>query len=1101
MHGFVKSARLGLATAFLLPLLSLPAAAAPAAAGTAEVHPRPSLSQPALSPDGSEIVFASGGDLWTVPAAGGTARLLVAHPATESRPLYSPDGRQVAFVSTRTGNGDLYVLDRATGAVRRLTWDDAEEQLDAWSPDGRWLYFSSSSRDIAGMNDLLRVSVTGGTPSEVSAERYTNEFFAAPAPSGDRLAFSARGIASSQWWRNGHSHIDESEIWLLEGGAYRRLVGRGAKNLWPMWSADGKSLSFVSDRDGKENLWTQEIGGREARQLTRFRDGRVLWPTISKDGASIVFERNFALWKLDVASGKVAEIPVALDGAVAGPAIEHRRFTDDIDDFALSPDGKKVAFLVRGEIFAASAKDGGRAFRVTDTAGLEAEIVWAPDSRRIAYSSERGGDSRIYLYDFETQQETAAPGAAPGPGAADHHPVFSPDGKLLAFQRGRRQVVVVELASGRTVVAWDALLDQPPLSSDRSVAWSPDNRYLAVLTYGPRNFRNVWIVPVGGGEARQASFLANTGSNTLSWSPDGKFLVFDTGVRTEEGQLVRVDLVPRVPRFREDQFRDLFQEALPPSVKLPAAPDKPKEEKSADPVEAGASPAADSKDAKKPAAKVEPVVIEFEGIRQRLSTLPVGLDLGFQTISPDGKWLAFIAESAGRQNLYVYPLDELAKEPPVAKQLSATAGNKWRAQFTPDSQEIYFLDNDVIQIANLEGKVRPLAVNAELDVDFSEDRTAVFDQSWRYLRDHFFDSGMNGLDWSEIHGRYAPHVAGAQTPDELRRVLSFMIGDLNASHTGIRPPFSGGSSTTGHLGLRFEPRALEEGAFVVREVIPLGPAAVTGKVRAGDHLLSVNGRPLARGANLDQLLDYQIDRQVKLVVAADAHGRRDRREVVVRAIPLQAEKNLVYRAWVESNRAYVEKASGGRLGYVHIFDMSASSLTRLHQDLDTANQGREGVVVDIRNNNGGFINVYVNDILSRRGYLNMTYRGFPAAPARALLGQRALERPTILITNQHSLSDAEDMSEGYRALEIGKIVGEPTSGWIIYTSNINLVDGSILRLPFIRITDAKGNDMEMNPRPVDVPVERALGETVAGKDSQLDVAIRELLAQLGERER
>ncbi|HEV2130126.1 MAG TPA: hypothetical protein VGR27_03460, partial [Longimicrobiaceae bacterium] len=209
----------------------------------------PSFAEPGISPDGLEIAFASGGDIWTVPAGGGEARLLVSHPATESRPLYSPDGRHLAFVSTRTGNGDIYVLTFASGELRRLTFDDALDQLDGWSPDNRWIYFSSTSRDIAGMNDVFRVSLEGGTPMPVSADRYTNEFFSARSPDGQTLAISARGIASEQWWRRGSSHIDQSEIWLVRGGGatprYERLTESAGKEKWPMWSPDGRTLYYV----------------------------------------------------------------------------------------------------------------------------------------------------------------------------------------------------------------------------------------------------------------------------------------------------------------------------------------------------------------------------------------------------------------------------------------------------------------------------------------------------------------------------------------------------------------------------------------------------------------------------------------------------------------------------------------------------------------------------------------------------------------------------------------------------------------------------------------------------------------------------------------
>ncbi len=1046
----------------------------------AVADPIPSLSQPAVSPDGSSIVFSAGGDLWSVPLSGGTARLLVAHPAHESRPLWSPDGRSLAFVSTRTGNGDVYLFTLATGEVRRLTWDDEPEVVDAWSRDGRWIYFSSPSHDVGNMNDLYRVSPEGGTPADVSADRYVNEYFAAPSPDGRTVAMTARGVVSAQWWRHGHSHMDESEIWLLQGGIYRRAGGGGGgKETWPLWSPDGRRLWFMSDRSGAENLWVQEIGAAgpgTATPVTRFTGGRLLWPTISWDGRTIVFERGLGIWRLDPATGAAAPVPITLEGASAGPALEHRDVGSEIDQFVLSPDGKKVAFVAHGEVFAASAKDGGRAVRVTRTPdAAEYQVVWAPDSRRLVYVSERDGDHKLWRYDFATGREDRL---AAGPGV-DDTPGFSPDGKLLAFQRDRRELRVLDLATGRDRRLAQVLLDNPPLGSHRPFVWSPDGRWIAVLGFGERMFRNVLLVPLEGGEPRPASFLAATNADDVAWSSDGAFLLFATGQRSEPGELARIDLLPRTPRFREDQFRDLFQpeEAEPASApaKLPAAP-------SEKPGKAG-----------KP-ARVE---IVFDGLRQRLSLLPLGLDVISLAIAPDGKSVAVIANAAGQTNVWVYPLDELAAGPAGVRQVSASPGDKRSLQLSPDGKEVWYLDDGSIQAFPLEkGEPRTLAVSAEMDVDFSREKLGIFDQAWRYLRDNFVDPGMHGVDWDAARAQYLPRAMAARTPDELRRLLTLMIGELNASHTGIRTPPAELKRTTGRLALRFDAaRSEAAGKLSIREVVPLGPAAVTRRVEAGDWLLAVDGHPVDTRANLDELLEHTIGRQAVLTVADDPDGAGSR-DVEVRPVDQKTEKGLIYRAWVEANRAYVERLSGGRLGYVHMYDMGDASLAQLFLDLDAQNMTKQGVVVDVRNNNGGYVNAYAIDILSRRGYMGMTFRGFSLAPARSLLGQRALERPTVLLTNRHTLSDGEDFTEGYRALGLGKVVGEPTAGWIIYTSDVDLLDGSQVRLPFIKITGAAGDDMEMSPRPVDVYVEQPVGEGSSGRDSQLDEAVRVLLQGL-----
>ncbi len=1047
---------------------------------------RPYLYEPALSPDGSELAFVSGGDIWTVAAAGGEASLLVSDPATESRPLYSPDGERLAFVSTRTGDGDVYVLTFATGELTRLTWDDGLDQLDAWSRDGKWLYFSSSSRDIAGMNDIYRVSPDGGTPMPVSADRYASEYWAAPAPDGRSLAFTARGVTSGQWWRKGHSHLDESEIWLVRDGAqprYERVTESGAKSAWPMWSADGRTLYFMSDRSGAENVWVRPPDGA-ARQLTKFTDGRVLWPAIAADGRAIVFERDMGIWSLDPSTGAVRALPITLRGAPAGPGVEHLSLSRQFRELALAPDGKKVAFVVRGEVFAASAKDGGDAARVTSTSAAESQVEWSPDSRRIAYISDRDGASHIYMYDFATRAETRLTADS----ASDATPRWSHDGKQIAFLRGGRELRVIEVGSRAERRLAVGELQRAPFLSSHPLAWSPDDRWIAYLDFGGAGgqFTNAYVVPAAGGEARTVSFLPNAFARTIAWARDGSYLLLSTGQRTEMGRVARVDLVPRTPHFREDRFRDLFHEE---------SPERPAPARDADSSSTRSANAALDGASAHPAG---PVRVVFEGIRQRARLLPAGVDVADLVVSPDGKNVLLTADAAGEENLYLFSLEDSAGPRPVARQLTSTPGGKGDAQFSSDGKEVYFLEGGRISAVAIESrKVRQVATTAEMEVDFDLEKREVFAQAWSYLDQNFFDPDFNGVDWRAMRVKYEPYIAGARTSDEMRRITSLMIGELDASHSGIRAPRGESSSTTGRLGLAFDRAEYERnGRLRVTDVVPLGPAALTGRISTGDYILAVDGTSIDSRTNLDELLDHRIGRRVELAVADDAAGG-GRRTAAVRPVNAATAKGLLYREWVERNRAYVAKASGGRLGYVHMFDMGAGSLEQLYLDLDVENRSRDGVVVDVRNNNGGFVNAYALDVLSRQPYLTMTTRGRTPVSARTQLGQRSLELPTVLVTNQHSLSDAEDFTQGYRSMGLGKVVGTPTAGWIVYTSNVPLIDGSTVRLPSTRITTSNGAPMEMYPRPVDVTVVRPIGESYGTHDSQLDAAIATLLEQLG----
>ncbi len=1049
------------------------------AAYSVETKALPSLAEPSLSPDGREIAFASGGDIWTVPSEGGVAHLLVTDPATESHPIYSPDGEKLAFISTRTGAGDIYVLTLATGELARLTWSDRPDQLEGWSRDGKWIYFSSSANDIASLPDVFRVRAEGGTPLEVSRERYLSEFDSAPSPDGSSVALCAKGISFAQWWRNGHAHIDETEIWLkplADSSKARVLVPADAKHAWPMWSRDGGTLYFMSDKSGAENLWSLAVSGGEPKQLTHFDHGRVLYPSIGYDGKEIVFERNLSIWKYDIASGKAERVPITLRGVSSSPDIQHRTETH-FDELALSPDGKKIAVTAHGDVFAIPAKEGGEGQRITDTPEREEDLHWSSDSSRVLYVSERGGHHNLFEYDFKTDKERALTSG----GDENENPRYSPDGKMVAYTRNERELHVLTLAGMTDKVVAHETMEDPVLE------WSANSEWIAFASVDVDAFRNLKVVQAAGGEPQFITFLANGESAfNIAWAPDGKYLLFETAQRSEDFDIARVDLTPHVPKYREDELREMFHTPGQPAP-------SPDETKAKGPAPTEASKDSDKKEAEK--IKTEPIKITFDGIRDRLSFLPLGLNATDPHISSDGKLLVFTAHTANHTNLYTYSLEENPKEPAVPKQLTASAAGQSSLFFTPDSKELVVLEGGQPKRITLDsGQAKPIMASATLGVDFNQDKVTTFDEAWSVLNRRFYDADFHGRNWSELHAEFAPYIAGSRTPDEMRRDIGLMIGELNASHSGIRGP-EGHVVKTGRLGLRFDREAYEDGkGLVIREVVPLGPAAVEGSIHVGEKLAAVNGHTIDAHTNLNELLEDAAGRRTVLRIAS-ADGKE--RDAIVQPIDSAAEAGLLYRAWVEGNRAMVEKLSGGKLGYVHIADMSDRSLKQLYIDLDAQNEGRQGVVIDVRNNNGGYVNGYALDVFTRKNYLLMTTRGLPPAPSRQALGQRALGLPTILLTNESSLSDAEDFTEGYRSLHLGKVVGVPTAGWIIYTSGTGLIDGSMVRLPETRIQDLRGQTMEGHPRPVDIEVVRQPGETLDGHDSQLEKAVSELLNQLG----
>lgn len=908
------------------------------------------LAEPALSPDGSEVAFVSGGDIWAAPGDGGIAHLLVSNGAANARPMYSPDGKRLAFVSSRTGHADLYVLDFAGGNVRQLTHDDGFAQLDGWSRDGATLYFDSQSHQVGFTPNVMEVPTAGGTPTIAIRERYWPTHSAAPQPGSDAVAYADGGFG--QWWRRGHAHIDEGAIALFRPGApphFEKLSAGGAVENWPMWSADGRTLYYDSDRSGAPNLWELVLGGR-SRQLTHFTNGRLVWPSIANDGRSIVFERDFGIWRYDVGSAGPRKIYVDLRGAATQLLGRHVTLDSGFTELALSPDGRKVVFAGDGQLFAASAREGGDGVRVTHTASKEYDAVWAPDSRRIAYVSDRDGKSALFLYDFAANVERRLT-----PAENDYAPQFSPDGRELAYLRDGRELRILDIASRQArTLARGQLDDDVPFGRKNELTFSPDGRRLAFVTTVARGFTTVEVASLGGGPAQPIEDLANANAGPIVWTPDGERVYFATGQRTEQGTVAQIDLLPRAPRFREDQFHQLFVDTQPRREQP-----EPRPSTSVRPA-ASASAAPNSKPSTAP--RSHQVRIDFDGIRDRASLLPVAVDVNDIALTRDAKTLVLDATAAGEDNIYTYSIDELATEEPVPKQLTATRGPKSDLAVAPDGS-VYYLEAGRAFVAMPDGKTRTLPLSADLSIDYDKTKREDFAQAWRDIDEYYADPKFNGVDWTAVRERYAPYVRGAHNPAEVVRLLNLMVGELDSSHLGVAAPRDPHAARSGYLGAEFDAVVYRRTHRLrISELLPLGPLGLSGRVHVGDDLEAVDGTSLDEHSNIEALLEDKIGKRI--VVRVSGH------DVPVAPIDAQVAAALRYHAWVASRRALVDRLSGGRLGYVHIFDMSEDALARLAVDLDIRNQSKAGVVIDIRNNEGGFVDPYVTDVFSRRNYVD-----------------------------------------------------------------------------------------------------------------------------------
>jgi Tol biopolymer transport system component/C-terminal processing protease CtpA/Prc len=1104
---------------------------------------RPYFRTPSISPDGTQVAFIYAGDIWLVSVEGGDAERLTANPAGHSSPRWSPDGERIAFSSNRTGQSDIYVLPLAGGDLQRVTYHDAASIVEDWSADGAQIFFSSG-REQQG-SAIYRVAADGGTPIAWISQPYERINSLSVAPDGRTLAFN---LSRDHWWRRGPNPYGGAEIWAVGSAAgaddFRRISDYAGMNRRPLWAPDGQGLYFISDRDGMENLWFQSLEGGQlptagaaVRQLTDFGEGRMLWPAISRDGRTIVFERDFGIWRMDVGSGAIAPLSIRVRPDTKITPVRVATYSRDLAEFELSPDGKKVAFVARGEIFADFAdketdkeQRQGPSFRVTNTSFRESDVVWSPDSRALVYTSDRHGDEELYQYDFAARTETRLTDSArrsPGPTAS---PRYSPDGKWIAYALGDDQI---RLLNAKTHEDRSFVLAN--FTYGASFAWSPDSRWVIFVAQDERFFSNLYVQHIDEPAAHQITFLSNLHAGGPLWAPNGRFVVFTTSQYRAESQIARVDLRPQPPQFREAEFEKLFDRPTS-DERRPETDEKqesdiknqeqvtdkrddrketPEPENSTKQQKPAAEESSDTENPKSKAQNPKSVEIVFEGIERRLRFLtPTQMDAGAQCISPDSRDLLFSATVAGKGNLWTLPLDEPRQDQPP-RQLTAGPGAKGAAQFAPDGKSFYYLDGGQIMIRKFpSGEQTHLPISADVTIDFHQEKRQIFDECWRLLRDRFYDPTFRGLDWSAARAQFAPLAAGAQTTTELHLIINLMVGELRASHLGAGGGFW--PIQNGYTGLLFDPvEQATTGRLKIATIIPDSPAALAGDgqpIQIGDELQAVDGVELTVSTSLDMLLQRTIGRRVRLRIASTSAAAEPSentpsespapaiRELAIRPISADQYDELHYRAWVYANEAYVHRVSGGRLGYVHIREMSYKAYQQFLSDLDAETHSKEGVVLDVRFNGGGHTATFILDVLARQSVLLSAFRDRPSADAGHLAGNRVLNKPTVLVINERCFSNTEMFTEGYRRLRLGKVVGRPTGGEVIWTYRMRLLDGMQFSVPRFKVATPEGEDLEGTGRAVDVNVPLPIGESARGADRQLDAAVAALLAQIDGKE-
>ena len=1054
----------------------------------------------ALSPDGARIAFSYLGDLWIVSADGGEARPLTRHPAHDTRPVWSPDGKTIAFASARHGNFDVFLVDAGGGRERRLTFHSSNDTPSCFTPDGARVVFSSSRLDAPAsclgspwFPELYSVSVDGGRPRQ---ELTTPALEARWSPDGARLVYEdLKGYENA--WRKRHRSSVTRDVVVFdrETGAHRALTTFRGEDRDPVWSPDGATVFYLSEQGGSFNVWSVPAEGGEQRALTNHGPHPARFLSVARDG-TLAYTVHGALHVLRPGGAPRALKVLAAAGDRANPRVPGT-FRDGATEFAVSPAEDEVAFVVRGEVFVASVEHGTTK-RITATPWQERSVAWAPDGKTLYYAAERDGSWSLYSARRKREAEThfflstvlEETPVLVGPDEA-YRPVPSPDGKLLAYLHNADEIRVLDLATGVSRTAVPAARNYAYTDHDIEFAWSPDSRWLAcTLLQEGRWIDDVAVVEVATGALTNMT-LSGYDEGMPRFFRDGRSLAFYSnryGRRSHasggsEGDLFALDLTQAAhdrAKLSEEEF------ALLKKKEEEEGSGEEKEGEGAPEEKGGDGEEKKEDDAEEPPPPVE---IEMEGREERLRRITLhSATVGGYDVSPDGETVVYFAEMDGKWDLW---LNEIRKAS-TRKLLEVGADGPGRVVFAKEGGSVFVLDADgAIVRVSLDGEAKPVGYAAEMVVDGAAERAYVFEHAWRQVRRKFYEPGLHGADWDGLREAYGALLDHVDDNHAFAELMSEMLGELNASHTGAYARFPReGADETAALGLLYDEAHAGDG-LKVAEVLPRGPCDKAGSSLApGAVITHLDGTALTAATNPWPLLNRKAGKYVLLQGTLPGGGAF---EQVVKPLTIGAERELLYRRWRKQRRELVDRLSEGRVGYVHVQGMDDDSFRHVFQEVLGRHGDRQALVVDTRWNGGGWLHDDLVRFLGATPYAIFHPRG----KERGAYGGEPLHRwarPVVVLQNEGNYSDAHIFPYAFKTLGLGKLVGTPVAGtgtavWWEEQIDPDLVFG----IPQVGMVTPDGRYLENLEREPDVEVFNTPEDYATGRDRQLEAAVQELL--------
>ncbi|MBB5350617.1 tricorn protease [Haloferula luteola] len=1042
-------------------------------------------SWPCVSPDGRKVAFEWRDDIWSCSIDGGRATRITAHPARDSYPRFSPDGKTLYFCSTRSGTLQLYSMPVEGGPATQHSFHSEGGTLETISPDGNTALIRGE-RDEPGFRPqrLIQVDLRRNAPETYLFNTKGNS--ASWLADGSAVIFCREG---EQLYRKGYRGPRASSIWRYDFSTadFTPLVKEEWEARSPLPWPDGNGFYYVSEQDGTFNLWSRKMDGSEDHQLTHFKDDGVMLPALSGDGSTLVFRRGFDLWKFFPQSG---DEPVKLNLWQAEDLPDTTKEMREIDgtvDADFSSSGLEIVFRAEGELWTMDTvlREPNR---ITRTDAREDDAVFSQDSQYIYYAKDDGLECQIWRMkrrhpdefwwqteSFENEQLTFTP-------APKSRFSLSPDGQKLAYVEGSGDLMIAD-ADGKNPQILFECWNAPTFD------WSPDGEWIVFAAQDQNFNRDIYIVPSDGSRkpfnvSRHPDF-----EGSPRWSPDGTRIAF-TGRRlnNEMGLFyvnLRLDEAVRSTRdlreieaeaaMRDDptyQDDSESEEEPPPSGELqddptpiPSPPKKKKRKR---------------------------IPIDFDGLSERVVRLNTrGIEPKRVMWSGDSESILFQSENSSNDTLYQI-------EPRPGAKMESIADERGLPIRSEKDGTLYWIVDQSPAVLK-KGRLKKYSIDARLLRDRIAHQRLCFRLVWRTLRDRFYDPEMNGLDWNRMLAKYETVAAEAPDSRTFDRVVGMLLGELNASHlTFISEEWPKAWQVDGsefqqtrHLGIRFQRHGAGD-PLTVASVIAGSPAAsCQPPVKPGDTIVRINGMRVDSSMPVYRFMNGRMDRRIELVVR-DAEQKEHSHSLE----PISYEKAtlLAEAEVITQNRDEVDQLSDGKLGYIHIARMFWDDFDQFEREIYAAGHGKSGLIIDIRDNGGGFTTDHLLTVLCQpRHAVTIPRDGGPGYPQDRKV-YASWHKPLVVLCNQNSYSNAEIFAHAIKTLGRGKLVGVPTAGGVISATRDRILDAGTLRVPFRGwFLPDTGEDMEMNGAVPDYIVWPDPTDQIAGVDKQLEKAVGVLL--------